>query len=103
MHVFLDSVNSVFCGGFKNRTQCPPLVQGAYRLKENGRYINNREACDRAVGALSSDGGSQQRFTLRWMDLMKCDIWVDLKVVRIGQMEPKLGRVQCPMASGTEA
>lgn len=34
---------------------------------------------------------------------MKCDIWVDLKVVRIGQMEPKLGRVQCPMASGTEA
>lgn len=93
----------MFCGGFKNRTQCLQSGQGAYRLKENGRDINNRVACGRAIGALSSDRGSQQRFTLHWMDLMKCDIWVDLKVVRIGQMEPKLGRVQCPMASGTEA
>lgn len=40
---------------------------------------------------------------MRWMDLMKRDISVDLEVVRLGQMELDVGQAQCPLASGSEA
>lgn len=66
-------------------------------------YVDNRVARGRSIRGLHSEGRSQWRFTLCWMDLMKRDICFDLKVVKIGQMEPKLGSVQCCVALGTGA
>lgn len=66
-------------------------------------YVDNRVARGRSIRGLHSEGRSQWRFTLCWMDLMKRDICFDLKVVKIGQMELKLGSVQCCVALGTGA
>lgn len=66
-------------------------------------YVDNRVARDRSIRGLHSNGRSQQGFTLCRMDLMKHDICFDLKVVSIGQMEPKLGSVQCRVVLGTGA
>lgn len=42
-------MNSMFCRGYKKGTQCVPSDQGACRLHENGRCVDDSRACDRAL------------------------------------------------------